>query len=354
MENGIQEGCPVPSYLDDSNFAQDSVQNVTASFVYALTLKTGTDEETAIEEIQVDFHRFVFNKYLNCEGKDQPKTQVRSTHAQEWEYHQNKNNPIGTTTLPKDVHATDMECQNTKENEKCIPLDGKITLLYTDVAEIPTFEEETNVLTAIKDAINSGQLEISNPNITALEYYGKRGTLSDSREGFFVPRPVDQQVNETRNISVSGAAIISASIIAVALAFFAGKSKWRNAQFKRNNAAALAVLNREQTEDIYDLFELKSENSGTFSRSSQSQIRDTRKLGMPFPLGLPGVKARRSKPQPSDDDNLHLAEHFNAAPYQTQKIPPSISSLWYEDIEVDFSENKNYRSFSVTGDTVIL
>jgi hypothetical protein len=67
VDGGIQQGCTVPSNMDDSNFAEESVKRVPISFVYTIRFKTSANENIVQSDIEKDFQNFVFNNYINCE-----------------------------------------------------------------------------------------------------------------------------------------------------------------------------------------------------------------------------------------------------------------------------------------------
>ena len=261
VEGGIQDGCPVPAFLTQQNFAEASVQKVPVSFIYAIlfdTISDGTDEDEVIESyiygLEWDLQNYVFNEFVDCESMAWENSRKLETY----------NRPIGSSSVPVDEKSESFICSGTKEDQTCLPINGRFTLLYTDEAEINIFEEEMHVLSELKDAIDKGHLRPSNSNVTVV-FYGKEGQPNSSTKDFLIPKATRQESLEEsgENITVGGGLMIAMAALMFALALFAGGRRRRRARFERMNEGALTTLRggqRDVNDREYDLFEIQEDD----------------------------------------------------------------------------------------------
>lgn len=366
MEGGIQEGCPVPPYMDDSNFAEESIQNITTSFVYAISIgkdkiEEGVSEEDAIASyvrgIEIDLQRYVFDNYVDCKS-------LNPRESAEWEVRKllDFDRPIGSSSVPVDEAATDFVCSDTKRSEICVAINGRFTMLYTDVAKISQEREEAKVLTALMNAIDSGEFESSNPDVS-MGFYGKRGNPSWSNNGVvIIPRIIEDGTgNETiTNLSPTGIVAISASILVVAFALFASNKRRRDATFQLNNAGALTSLREARDSvDDYDLFEIQREEGDNIevvptSATVQSKSREMRKSRTPFPVILPVVQNSEGATNDCVEIQYHAHDvnHYSSTADErfdqfAERDNFTNSSGWHTGSEIDFSDNVDRDDNSV-------
>lgn len=382
MEGGIQQGCPVPSFLNDIDFAEETVKNITASFNYALKFNTdnipdGMEEEDVIASfvrgIELDLQQFVFEKYVNCDSLGAEK---RS--RPEWEYYRKLqeseseefDSPIGSSNVPVDERATEYSCKDTgaksPENIKCIPMHGMFTVLYPDVASISDTMEERKVLTLVKNAIEDESLTFSNADLI-LEFYGKEEQPFGFKQGDVIPiLGLEKEEDEFQKSSISetGGVLIGASVFIVVAALLAGGRRRKKSRFESNNAGVLTSLRGGRDfEDDYDLYEIEPVQDGDIievvpaPKSPQRETQETRRPNIPFPFILPVI----SNIDGGFKDGVEIEYHTHAG-QQFAQTGESVhfmnSSQWHTGSDIDFSESiymddSSVRSYS-TPNTVNL
>jgi len=338
----------VPLSLDDSNFAQESVGRVSVSFVYTIRFKEYANAAKVVSDIENDFQTFIFEQYIDCDslGQDLVERRLRSRSLQHIQA-EAINRPIGISTGSKDERAMDLECSKNTEGEECVPMNGNLELLFTNEANISESQQENAVLAAMKDAIQKGDLKLSNPDTRALQYFGKRAGTFAAQDGIvpsFLVQDPNIGKNEKDGVSAIGGVLIGASFILIILALFAGNRRRKNVRFERNNQGALTSL-REAKGD-YNLCEICP---GDDRNTSPDRItRDS-----PFPLILPVVKARENSEASTEVEyqtrDVHrcssaLCLQCNGNNSSGETILFIHSSEWYDDVEIDFSQNIRFHN----------
>mmetsp|Transcript_12914 Transcript_12914/g.24256 ORF Transcript_12914/g.24256 Transcript_12914/m.24256 type:complete len:644 (+) Transcript_12914:194-2125(+) len=295
IDGGIQQGCPVPPNMDESNFAEESVKRVPISFVYSIRFRNSANEKKVLSDIENDFQDFVFNEYINCDLQPinrHNRQLIETASFQHLEQHQQDiarqnqemDGPIGASSAPMDERATDMLCaKNDNDNQEiCRVMDGKFVLIFADIADISESEQELLVLTAIMNAIKDGSFKPSNSDTTVLEYIGKRDGGFLSQAGI-IPSITETdtsiQGSDRSGVSVMGGVIMGASFFIITLALFAGYHRKRIAHFERVNQGALTRLtslrHSSGFKTNYDLCEVNldsfDDDSGLFDQDAPQQ-----------------------------------------------------------------------------------
>ena len=349
MDGGIQEGCPVPAYMSDSNFAEASVKNITGSFIYAIVfdkVESGANEEEVIasyvHDLEMELQDFVFNDYVDC-------------NSMVWEGGirklQDLDRPIGASNVPVDERSTEFVCSGTTKGRTCVPMNGQFTLLYTAEAAISPYEEEMKVLTAMMNAYKDGDLNSGNSNVS-VEFYGKKGDPFSSQTGIVVPRSTAQDMAEgdQDNVSATGGVMIAASVLVLGLALFAGDRRRRNVRIEKNRAGGLTLLREDDQHDSddgdYDLCEVQSGDGDIFEVVLPSE--SVKKSGMPFPMVLPDS-------DDSVDPQCYTCDVHRCTSATCQECDRSgegvrfisvaqQASQWYENSDVDFQSVRSYST----------
>ena len=342
-EGVLQQGCPVPATLNDSNFAEVAVQRISFSFVYTVRFRKLANAAAVISAIEKSFLDYIFHNYIECESLGQNLTNTSSNTRLVQEI--DVNEAIGVSTLSMDERAMDIACADTFEDEECVPMNGSLELLFVDVAEISQSEEVNSVLAAIKVAIENGDIAFSNKDTRGLQYFGQRQGDFTAQGGIISSSIVGNPENNsgTRGgVSATGGAFIGTSFLVVALALFAGSKRRKRSRFERNNRGALTSLRSSKGD--YDLQEVNpEEDEDTLETLSYTGSPDRGTKDTHFPLALPVSEAGESYADPKDmrfhTQDVHhcnsaLCQHCAGSRETVQFID---SSEWY-DTETDLSQ----------------
>ena len=355
----------MPPTMNDSNFAEVTVQRISVSFVYTIRFKKFANAADMVSDIENSFQKYVFDQYIDCDSLGQDLVELRQNSRLVQEF---TNKPIGVSTASKDERAMDIECAETIKDEECVPMNGYLELLFTDVAEISQAKEENSVLAAIKDAIESGDLKPSNADVRGLQYFGQRqekgafavqaGIISSS-----ILQNSEKESVAKSGVSALGGAFIGACSLAVALALFAGNRRRKHARFERNNRGALTSLRLSKGD--YDLYEVNPEKdvdaleNTSHTGSPERGIKDSQ-----FPLPLPVLTFGETQNDPEEMQyhtqdvhhcNSALCQHCSGSRENVRFID---SSEWYDDVEIDspnlrIHDENSMRTYNMPN-TVIL
>lgn len=339
VDNGVQEGCPVPLSMDPSIFAEETVTRVPVEFVYMMKFKNALSEDDAIDAIETDMLNFIMEKYVDCENIASSEIKIRSRMLQATE----TNKAIGSSTLPVDTPAEDFVCTDDKKGEKCIPMDGYLELIYTSTAEINPSNEENAVLVVIKEAIDNGSLKFSNPNILEATYLGKRNgpsfAITNSNIISRAEYEQNQRLGNGSGISETGVVTISGAVGIVLLLLFAGKRRLDSKELVENHG--LTSLRGVSKRD-YDLFEINnSDGHNTIDYSTPQSTPDR-----VFPIS-PGGSDLVTKSEREDLacflQDVHkcksaLCQRCNGGTASNKNTRFIRTTEWYDGFEVDFSD----------------
>jgi len=339
VENGIQEGCPVPLSMDPSIFAEETVTRVSVEFVYMMKFKNALSEDDAVDAIENDMLNFIMENYVDCENIASSGIQIRSRMLQAIE----TNKPIGSSTLPVDTPAEDFVCTDDKKGETCIPMDGYLELIYTSNAEINPSDEENAVLVVIKEAIDNGSLEFSNPNILEATYLGKRNgpsfAITNSNIITRAEHEQNQRLGNGKGVSEFGAVMISGAVGIVLLLLFAGKRRLENNELVENHG--LTSLRGVSKRD-YDLVEINnSDGHNTIDYSTPQSTPDRA-----FPISPNGRDLVTKSEREDLACFLHdvhkcksaLCQKCNGGSASNKNTRFVRTTEWYDGFEVDFSD----------------
>lgn len=367
---GFQQGCDVPSTLDDSNFAEQTVQRVPISFVYTIRFKKNANQAEQVSDIENDVRTFVFQDYIRCqelgqgqgqeqdflnlldvdedinldldegEGEGQRRRQLRSKTKFSRRLKGVERKPIGVSTGKKDERAMDLQCGDIVEGELCVPMNGQFELLFTDNAEISVSVEENSVLAAIKVAIENGVLKPSNPDTRGLLYIGKREGAFAAQSGV-IPNAIGQNPNDYEEggggVSAVGGFFIAGSLLVVVVALLAAKKRKKSARYERNDEGALTSLRDSKGRD-YDLYEIgpDEEDLDALGNSNKGSP-DRNSFPLILPVVKPGVASVEVEYLTRDVHRCSSALCQQCRVNSNERIRFIQSSEWYDDVEIDFS-----------------
>lgn len=376
---GIQQGCDIPYTLDDSNFAEETVQRVLISFVYTLSFKKDANQADQVTDIENDLRNFVFGGYILCDelgqeleqqqqqdflklldvdgdanldlgedkGEGQRRRQLRSKTESSRRLKVVESKPIGVSTGKEDERAMDLQCENVVEGELCVAMNGKFEMLFTDNAEISVSGEENFVLAAIKNAIENGDLKPSNPDTRGLIFIGKREGAFAAQSGV-IPNVIDQNPNGNEKgedgVSAVGGVFIGGSLLVVVVALLAAKKRKKSALYERNNEGALTSLRDSKGRD-YDLYEIGpyEDDLDTFENTPYKGSPGHNSFPLILPVVTPGETSDASVEMKYLTRDVHrcssaLCQQCSGTnPNDRTRFIPS--SEWYDDVEIDFSHH---------------
>jgi len=358
-ENSIQTGCVAPKG-EEINYAESGVRRIAVEFLYSVTYvkdDTQTKEEQEgqiIRDLEIDFHSMVFNSYVDC---PQLRLNIKSRALNEI----GSDHPIGASSPPKDLAATDLACSNGNEGrEACILIDGGMTIIYPTDSNANNDLAVYDVLEFLSNSIRENKFEPRDPNIAGVEYYGQRNSDLFNSSGTIVSsaQNTDNRGGGKDEVSAFGGVVIGASIIIVIGALFAIRKRQKQKRFEKINDGTLTSLRGGSDDGNYDLDGVDEFEPETFKvifedfrngpyRPIQHKHHNKlveidertlkRSTGSRFPLTLPIVEVGDDGDHSSASDNVR----YYAGVSRTVSSIPSCS--WDDEIEVDFSISKKWK-----------
>ncbi len=327
-------------------------------FLYVVRYRTDdadSDQQAKIiHAMEKDFHSLIFDSYVKC---DDFWPQLRSLREE------NMNKPIGASSLPIDKPAEELACTETKKGEKCLPINGGITIIYPVESDINTELAGYDVLEFMMNAAKDGTLVSSDPAVVGVDYHGKLGAKSipaDSSEDLVASSNVQDEFGNESIITPFTLLVAVASVIIVGSALYLIKMRTRGVIGLKKSYGAL-----REGKGVYDfdkntldsiessprsnrLVEIESFRRNDISRSSAE-------VNFSFPFSLPVIevgddtgslesdKVRYYTPSDqhafisTNDVDFHYNHAHSEEELNADGGFSDDDSKWYEDSEIDFS-----------------
>jgi hypothetical protein len=351
VDGGIQQGCSVPSFMSAANFAEKSMQRMSVEFMYTIAFdenNIGTNEDqligSYIHGLEMDLQAFVFNEYVDCDSIV-------------WEKHRilkKMDRPVGVSNVPVDELASGFICSgSSKRGERCVPVNGKFTLLYTDLTSIDQYGEEVKVLTAIFNAFADGNFVPTNPDVSVVAF-GKNGDSFPSQTAIVIPKiTVDNKEEDADKLTMTSGIAVGVSILVVGIALLVGVRRRKYAQYQKSDGESLTSLRERHpmgtSDEQYDLFEIQSSDGNIFevvlsSQAAQHSAEVERSI---IPSNILFPDSDSSLCNTCDVHRCNSVMCQECGPGSGNRVQFIDSSEWY------MGENSDLRSYS-TSNTVNL
>lgn len=191
---------------------------------------------------------------------------------------------MGVSSLPIETISTEFRCSEEKEGEKCVVVDGGVSIFFEEEADVNPSDQEFQLLLHIKEEMGKGNIGTNNDDRIKGLVFVKGKNLMVDRGDTLVGKFVDVNDNEVKSAN-SGIGVASGLIIGCAILMFIAtlaaviRGRSRTSGFATSNPRALQILDTE-----YDGNGDDEDNTMLFSEFSEFTPTRSRQQDMSFPV----------------------------------------------------------------------
>lgn len=187
-EIGIESKCDAPDGIDESRYTDAVSQEMKVQFQYSIRIKDTDDDpigdsdvKEILDSVDYDIQRNLFDDYITCQGLssrirrtatsnsenpleenglEERKTEIVLSNGENY----SADEPIGVSSLKPDVLSTESDCAKKTVNQKCVIVNGGVTIYFEEEAMYSSKLKRYQILSHLKESMSDDEIGIGVEN----------------------------------------------------------------------------------------------------------------------------------------------------------------------------------------------